>query len=99
MRTADWDRVERRPRGRKDRARWCRGKVGVEHIPEVTKPSGWRAKTCAPRPGWSKLIKFHDPRGDWWCWHRITCATCGKVLVDQDRFPADRCPDREDGRR
>lgn len=80
----DWPRrdVERatdaRPtpqRGRKNTRRWCKGKVGVEHVTEVRlnkhATSPWRNGTppCY-RADWSK---------HWWCNHEEYCTRCGKT--------------------
>lgn len=69
-----------KPPGRKDRARWCKGKVGREHdwvvtIPMNTdsfflsRPCGYVSYTRIDGSGWST----------WLCKHRVVCSTCGRV--------------------
>jgi hypothetical protein len=64
-----------KPPGKKDRAKWCRGKVGVEHTPEVMIPvNSWSrsfGRTCGP-------ISWDPTR--WACYHSLVCTTCGKHL-------------------
>lgn len=74
---------------RKNRRRWCRGRVGREHTPGEIEmsPDGerWLRNTgydvACFRPEWYR--KF------WICQHLIRCTTCGKIL---DRSLGARCP-------
>lgn len=77
---------------RKNTKTWCRGKVGVPHLPHVVLPSGWRGhRACGPRPLWAATVRAFAARGDWWCSHRVECSSCGKVLQDRYTGP---CPNR-----
>lgn len=78
-----------RHRARKNRRRWCRGKVGVEHVLETRlskfvayrRARGWDHPTCYRAEWWPQR---------WWCNHERYCVNCGKILVvtlDDD------CPD------
>lgn len=80
----------RSSRKRKNTRRWCRGKVGVEHVPG--EPFIY--------PGLSSLPKAHcgwrantlNPEGRVWsCIHVTACINCGKHL---HFFEAEHCPDR-----
>jgi hypothetical protein len=80
----------------RDTRRWCRGKEGVEHVPEFTRQRPEAEAPCYRRDDWYRLLKNDDPSNylryyaPWECRHRITCADCGKVLKD---WPAwDLCP-------
>lgn len=67
-------------RSRKDRRRWCRGKVGVEHVLDVRLNK------------YTESLRYHDPGRptcfrpewwptSWWCSHERYCTRCGKILV------------------
>ena len=66
----------------KDTKRWCKGKVGREHQPELMRPNrGWQS-TCG-------LSVSETPQ--WVCNHILACTTCGKILKEW----GNDCPDRE----
>lgn len=75
----------RRAPGRKNRRAWCRGKVGVAHVVEVTIPSNAHAwkRGCSWSTWWP---------GRWFCDHIYACKNCGKHLATV--MPED-CPMRE----
>lgn len=76
---------------RKNRRRWCRGKVGVDHVLSTPTVSNWgvyyqerdahRRPPCF-RPEWY-------PRG-WICHHEVRCVACGKIM---NRLRDNECPD------
>ena len=74
--------------GKKDTKRWCKGKVGREHTPEITLRHNLK---CYPMPEWAKGLRFYRSKLSWWCHHERICTTCGKVL-DWSIEP-DECPD------
>lgn len=90
---------DRRTPGRKDRRRWCRGKPGAEHVPELTVVSSF---TPRGQPGscyWAP--RYYARRGSpplseqpvsWSCVHRETCAACGKVLRERCDLKTEECP-------
>jgi len=89
---ATWNRP-RHGRGQKDRRRWCRGKVGVEHKPTVVLDS-WLGRTC----GLSKVGKWEQYRTykswviigtEWRCHHIEQCINCGKKLR---HLAGEECP-------
>ena len=61
------DERERPQRAKKDRRRWCRGKVGVEHLPEC------RDYRDVKRAGFPYPL-FEG-------WKVLVCKTCGKELA------------------
>lgn len=73
-------------RARKDTKRWCRGKVGVEHTPNVVlAAAGWqRFGGWEKRCGWSSW----KPAG-WMCRHQEVCSECGRIM--REAFGKD-CP-------
>jgi hypothetical protein len=79
---------ESRHRGTKTNTRkWCKGKVGVEHTPEVVKGECW-GHACKEAGWYSQITRTWQPRGGWVCWHIVACSQCGKHL---SRAPV--CPD------
>lgn len=85
-------------RARKNTKRWCKGKVGRDHTPEVVRHHYYAAPLFADKPchwqeHWSyragERIKLRDTR--WSCYHAIKCTTCGKYLEQWP--PKDMCPD------
>lgn len=69
-----------KPPGKKDRAKWCRGKVGVEHVPVVAiPPNAWgdpTKRTCGP----SSYFTMYREWTRWSCRHVWMCTACGKHL-------------------
>lgn len=72
------------PKGGKDKARWCRGKVGREHDPVIVIDdrsilSGYidMSVSCSDRARDKTRSRF------WYdiCRYRIECAKCQKVIV------------------
>lgn len=55
----------------KDKARWCKGKVGREHEPV----------TVLDRHMPERLRGSCDQSRIWGCQSQVECAKCGKVLV------------------
>ncbi len=66
-----------RPPGKKDTKKWCKGKVGVSHVPHLVLHTFY-GYSCR----WFKFYVGSDPkqRRQWNCMHRIECETCNKVL-------------------
>ena len=69
--------------GRKNTRRWCKGKPGREHTPQIQlDPTlAFLSMPCSDDrfPG---------------CKHHLVCATCGKVLAPSlQRIVQDQCPD------
>lgn len=83
--------ARRRP-GKKDTARWCRGRQGREHTPvvEVDPKLAWMSgRPCGPVNAGGMFGIFDQ------CKHHQVCAVCGKVLVGWwDRRMGTLCPDR-----
>jgi hypothetical protein len=76
----------RRPKARKDTKRWCRGKVGVEHTPEIQSDRrGLGPYPCRVPPDWARW------RSTWWCHHVERCSECGKIL--RHSLNVGECPD------
>ena len=68
-------------RSRKNTRRWCRGKPGIEHHPELTIRQ-WGYLRGDPCHYWAVL-------GEWICYHVQRCTECGKILCHL----GDECPD------
>ena len=88
---ADDPEPPKRGPARKNTRDWCKGKVGVEHVPHlVWHPVLWRRgePDCRWRAGWDS--RTGGESAYWACDHREECERCGKVL--RDRIPAAECP-------
>lgn len=76
---------------KKNTKRWCRGKRGVEHVPEMVLGLGIGGGDRCYRRSFTAFYREPGDDGYWWCSHRERCANCGKVL---NHFPPARlCPD------
>ncbi len=76
-----------KPKRKKDTKRWCRGKEGVEHIPEIKKRQGYGGfRSC-------KMLNVSSERypSIWSCNHELVCANCGKII---EWTLGDDCPDK-----
>lgn len=83
------DERPRRPRGIKDRKRWCRGKEGVPHELEITREGIWgwlKDRPCREAQHWQRK---HG--ATWVCFHHERCVNCGKIL--RPFLPPEECPD------
>lgn len=78
------------PRKRKNTKRWCKGKEGREHIPEIVWAKWDIGRGCEPRPAYMSMWFYGD--GPWVCRHQEVCGVCGKVL--QFLLDPKLCPDR-----
>lgn len=90
------DEVGKRVSQRKDRRRWCRGKVGVEHVPVIELEKGaasYRQHNPALRQCRWDLRYYGDTRLVWTCAHVRLCATCRKVLTMSWELEAVACPE------
>lgn len=94
----------RTQRAKKDRKRWCRGKVGVEHQPELAVRKSaqyWKDRkdydiSCSWRENrhWeigADGVRYWKGTGffAWSCCHEYRCANCGKILGMVGR----KCPE------
>jgi hypothetical protein len=92
MSLVDAEEPGRPPSRRKSTKRWCRGKVGREHQPEMIldqrRLGGYWGLRCRPFG--------YDLPGvpNWHCMHIVVCTECGKIL---DHRP--ECPDMPEGYR
>lgn len=83
---------------KKDKKHWCKGKVGVPHVPELTlshtamswaKPGEvchWNSRVRYVNGEWVTLTE----KGWWVCYHAIRCRTCGKYI--QHSLSREECP-------
>ena len=69
-------------RGRKDRKKWCKGRVGVAHGPFVVAYSSWAIGRQCHTLRWSN----HE----WLCFHTERCAACNRIMR---HTLAENCPD------
>lgn len=83
-----WEIAKKAP-AKKNTKKWCRGKVGVEHVLDIRKGRyfeslgdrvicRWRATWKGwSHGGWDAL----DPK--WLCFHEEYCVNCGKITRTQ----------------
>lgn len=79
-------------RARKDRRRWCRGKIGTPHRPVVRlgNYAAFRLRYNAVKaPCYVATWLRSSTR--WICSHERACENCGKIL---EHSLGDDCPDR-----
>lgn len=72
---------ERKPKSKKNTKRWCKGKVGREHVGEIALNPIWGKSDCGERSWWP---------GRWACYHMLACKNCGKRL--QWALRVQECP-------
>lgn len=88
--------VIRQTNKRKKTGRWCRGKVGTEHVTEIVVNHNWSVKTTC---GWQALYHYRSwdgrdkelVRWHYSCRHSLKCTNCGKYVVYF--LKSDMCPD------
>lgn len=71
------------PKAKKDTKRWCKGKIGREHVNVIGKGNwglGSNLDLCRPSPLFG-----------WWCAHVLKCEKCGKI--NQRFLSKEQCPD------
>jgi hypothetical protein len=90
---AGWDDdvPPRRRAHKKNTRRWCKGKVGREHVPQITGDRRWLSLgSCRPAPDWWPKVKWR--KNNWDCRHREVCVKCGKVLREGYELAPQECP-------
>jgi hypothetical protein len=88
---ADQGEPPRKPKARKNRARWCGGHTGREHTPAVVEastplgdgPCGWKGM-------WDREAQAYGP--GWGCVHEEACSTCGRRFRHYWEMPPRLCP-------
>lgn len=76
-------------RSHKDTRRWCKGRPGRQHLPQIMIPHNavvlrGPLPTCGPSPVYGS---------GWSCYHAEVCTACGKHLRGWGFLPAEECPD------
>lgn len=71
---------------KKDTRRWCRGKAGVEHTPEIIMGQSY-GKGCARGGHYDRSAKTWNTGVVWLCYHVLACTGCGKHLRDVVECP------------
>jgi len=96
-----WDKTKdelreqtiRQTNKRKKTAKWCKGKVGVEHVTEIVINHNYAARrqVCEWRPiytrrtGIVQVWKWHYS-----CLHSLQCTNCGKYV--EYYLKPEQCP-------
>lgn len=75
----DVDPTPRTPHARKNKRRWCRGKVGVEHVLAV-RVSTWGQQLATRWPDRKPCFRAEWWPSRWLCQHERYCVTCGKII-------------------
>ena len=73
------DQVVRQTNKRKSTAKWCKGKVGREHVTEIVVNHNYSRPSC----GWREIMGWRNGQRFHWKWHYSCihsrkCITCGK---------------------
>jgi hypothetical protein len=89
---ADEESVGPHHNKKKNTKKWCKGKVGKEHVPHITRSNYGRLSKCQPAP-WRVVGRYGEtmPIKRYICWHQRSCQNCGKVI--EYWLPAEECPD------
>lgn len=82
------DRVRRIPKNTK---KWCKGKVGVEHVTELVVPDNAINKVCDVGARWTSTFTWEIG-----CHHVEQCVNCGKHV--RHFLNKGECPTRTDDR-
>lgn len=86
-----WFYMERHPRkSKKDTHKWCKGKVGREHVWEIAKTNWATNQECKYYNGvdWRTGESYRH----WKCWHHHVCSNCGKYSEEWFGLGT-KCPD------
>ena len=76
---------------RKKTAKWCKGKVGVEHVTEIVVNHNYSRPTCGWRPIYTRRTGIVQIwRWHYSCIHSRKCTTCGKYV--EYYIDAEECP-------
>lgn len=86
----------KRPPAKKDTKHWCRGKEGVQHVPQIVlSHDGFRSRACE----WVSKFDYRairrgedDYRIAWACGHQELCSRCGKILRERWELRQEECP-------
>jgi hypothetical protein len=79
---------------KKNTKRWCKGKVGVEHFPQVELShyyAGSRTRMGKPTCYRSDQ-SWRGNKQVWLCSHCIRCANCRKILHEAWDMEPSQCP-------
>lgn len=90
------DQVVRQTNKRKSTARWCKGKEGREHVPELVVNHNYNRGnrwTCR----WQEVMRYHNHERQHWRWyyfcrHSYKCVNCGKYTEDRLKN-VEECPE------
>ncbi|HEX9089802.1 MAG TPA: hypothetical protein VF867_20080 [Arthrobacter sp.] len=97
-----WDKTKdqlreqtvRQTNKRKNTAKWCRGKVGVEHVTEIVINHNYtNTRGCNWYPIYYSFKRRAEGPRDYryWCKHSLRCTNCGKYT--EIFLGVEQCPD------
>lgn len=75
--------VSRQTNKKKSTARWCKGKVGREHVTAIVLNHNYTARQgCKWYPIYYSYARRDEGPKDWryWCRHSAKCINCGKYV-------------------
>lgn len=77
---------------KKNTKKWCKGKVGREHVLHITR-SNYGSLTVCGYVGWGIRHKNGEttPLKKYICWHQRSCQNCGKVI--ESFLSEEECPE------
>lgn len=81
-------------RSRKNTRRWCRGKVGIEHVLDVPTLKSWIYAVYGERDDRLPCHWVNWGKKPYWiCQHQVRCVLCGKIMTHY--MVKTECPDYE----
>ena len=85
--------VSRQHNKKKKTGRWCKGKVGVEHVTELVINHNMTRITCKWYPIYHSYFRRDEGPKDYRynCMHALKCVNCGKYV--KYFIAPELCPD------
>jgi hypothetical protein len=84
------DELPARGHSRKDKKRWCKGRVGRPHEPVISSDPKYGSACKIWNYGVINKGKI-EPHSRYMCYHVIQCKNCGKIL--KWALTEGECPD------
>lgn len=69
-------------------SKWCKGKVGREHVPVLQTKGFWKMQECQLRGNYDKKQSKWVADVAWLCVHLYVCEKCGKHLGHPVKCPS-----------
>jgi hypothetical protein len=82
----------RKPGTKKNTKRWCRGKVGIYHVPVLIEEDWYLSMgyRCEERVLAFPWMQIPNTKLRWFCIHQERCVACNKIIRHNLRI--EECP-------